>query len=171
MTNLMNDKKVVFGAVGLVVVLFLTIVGMIAFKSQTAPPQKAPANNTVVKQVQKVDMESQPDWVKNLVVTVTPGYSANSLPNVTVKVSGIAAEAKQVEYVLQYQTSNKGSQGALSTKPLELAGDGTWKKTIDLGTCSTKSCVVHEGVTAVDLELDFTDSSGNRMVWTKTLDL
>jgi hypothetical protein len=74
-----------------------------------------------------------------------------------------------LSYVAQYETANKGSQGALSTTPLKINGEETFSKTIDFGTCSTKSCVRHDGVTSVDLELDFTTTSGDQPVWSKSI--
>ncbi|MBI3558786.1 hypothetical protein HY085_00145 [Candidatus Gottesmanbacteria bacterium] len=122
-----------------------------------------------VKPLVKVDLSTQPNWVQKLEVTARKGQSANGLENVTVLVKGLV-NVESINYVLQYQTSNKGAQGALSSKPIEVTGT-TFSKTIDLGTCSTKSCVRHEGVTSIDLELDFTTSDGSKSSWSKTLDL
>lgn len=169
MKNLLANKKVIWGGLGLVLILVLVLGFIIWQKSQTANTP-APATNSGPT-IKKVDMASQPQWVQDLVVTATKGVSANGLPNVTVEVEGIAPEAKTLEYVLQYQTANKGSQGALSTIPIQLNGATTWTKTIDLGTCSTKSCVRHDGVTEVELQLDFIDSGGNRSTWTNSIAL
>lgn len=122
-----------------------------------------------VKPVEKIDLSTQPEWVQKLDVTARKGQSANGLENVTILVKGLV-NVESVNYVLQYQTSNKGAQGALSSKPIEVTGT-TFTKTIDLGTCSTKSCVRHEGVTSVDLELDFTTSDGSKPTWSKTVSL
>lgn len=170
MQNLTN-KKFIFGGLGVVLILVIVMVIVIIMKSQTSAPKPAASNTPTAPQLQKVDMASQPEWVQKLEVTATKGRSPNGLANVTVDVTGIPAKlVNTVDYVLQYQTTNKGSQGALSTKPLALNGATTWSKTIDLGTCSTSTCIDHQGVTSVDLEIDFNTSDG-RFVWSNTLPL
>ncbi len=141
----------------------MLLVGVLGFmfwqKSQVKT--LAPVVESTIK---KVDLATQPIWVQNLKVSAKKGRSANGLDNLTLSVSGI--EASSLTYVLQYQTSNKGAQGALAMTPQKITGS-TFTKVIDLGTCSTKSCVRHDGVTSVDVELDFNDSS----VWTGTISL
>lgn len=152
----------------IVVLLLLAVGGYFLYqKSQVKAPETS--QETMVR---KIDLSTQPEWVQKLDVTAKKGRSANGLENVTVTVKDIPAGlVTSVTYVMQYQTTNKGTQGALSTKPIDVAGATTFTKTIDLGTCSTKSCVRHEGVTSIDLELDFTTTSGDTPIWEKTLDL
>ncbi|MBI4100046.1 hypothetical protein HY440_03495 [Candidatus Microgenomates bacterium] len=157
--------------IGSIVVLLVLVIGLIWQKSQvkTTPPASPTAE---VPTVNKVDLSTQPEWVQSLDITVKKGISGNGLPNVTVTVKGMPAGLVQsVSYVIQYQTTNAGAQGALSSTPVNVSGATTFTKTIDLGTCSTKSCIRHEGVTAVDLELDFTTTSGDKPIWSKTLSL
>ncbi len=150
-----------------VVIVFLVgVAGFLVWqKSQVKvePPVKQEVG------IKKVDLSAQPDWVQKLEVTARKGQSANGLENVTILVKGLV-KVETVNYVLQYQTSNKGAQGALSSKPIAVTGTA-FTKTIDLGTCSTKSCVRHEGVTSVDLELDFTTSDSSKPTWSKTINL
>ena len=121
--------------------------------------------------VKKVDLSTQPDWVQKLQVSAKKGVSGNGLENFTLTVTGIpTGMVSTVSYVVQYQTTNKGTQGALSSTPITVNGT-SFTRTIDLGTCSTKSCVRHEGVTSVDIELDFVTSDGSKATWEKTLDL
>lgn len=152
-------------AVGLVLVL-----GAIVWqKSQVTTPASSFAPEAGVK---KVDLSSGPEWVQNLAVVAKKGYSANGLENVTISLKGLPkGMVATVSYVMQYQTTNRGTQGALSTKALDIDGATTFKKTVDLGACSAKSCVRHDGVTSVDLELDFTATSGQTASWSKNLDL
>ena len=161
-----NLPKFVIGAVA---VLILAAVIMVWQKSQVKPVVPVAP---VVPAVTHVDLSTQPEWVQKLEVTAKKGQSANSLENVTVTVKNIPkGMVDSVNYVIQYQTSNKGAQGALSSKPVDVSGAITFTKTIDLGTCSTKSCVRHDGVTSVDLELDFTASDGSSPVWSNTINL
>lgn len=164
-----NLNKLVIGSI---VVVLVVIVGFLIWqKSQVKPAEKTP-EQAPVTEVKKIDLSTQPEWVQKLDVTAKKGTSSNSLENVTVTVKGMPKDLVQgVTYVIQYQTTNKGSQGALASKPVDVLGATTFTKTIDLGTCSTKSCVRHEGVTSVDLELDFTLSDSSTPVWSGTLDL
>lgn len=157
----------------LVVIIALVVGGIYLVKSQfeTPVPPPAPAEESAMV-AKKVDLSTQPEWVQKLVVTVKKGISANGLNNFTFTISGMPkGMVKSLTYVASYDTSNKGSQGVLATKPLEVGGATSFIKTIDLGTCSTKSCVRHDGVKSVDLELDFTTTSGDRPMWSKNLTL
>lgn len=163
------NKKLVPAAITVIIILVGILIFLIVQK--TLPP-KTLVPKTAVPEVKKVDLTTQPEWVQKLEAIATGGRSGNGLQNITFKVSGLPrALVASVNYVVQYQTTNKGSQGALSTKPIDVNGATEFSKTIDLGTCSTKSCVTHDGVTAVDLELDFTTSDGSQFFWSKTLDL
>ncbi|MDO8515152.1 MAG: hypothetical protein Q7S14_01505 [bacterium] len=152
------DKRVI----GVILLLVIFVVAVVAWPKPQVK-QESP--------IKKVDLATQPEWVQKLDVTVSRGTSANGLKNVTFKVIGLPKDlVTAVNYVVQYQTTNKGSQGALSTKPIGVTGKIEFSKTIDFGTCSTKTCATHDGVTAIDLELDFTTSSGS-FTWSKTLPL
>lgn len=157
----------------LVLVLALVVGGFFIWqRSQVKAPATTSASTSEEATVKKVDLSTQPDWVQKLEVTARKGVSANGLNNIVIAVKGLPKGlVERVNYVLQYQTTNKGTQGALSTRPVDVSGATTFSKTIDLGTCSAKSCVRHEGVTSIDLELDFTTSSGEKLSWSKTLPL
>ena len=156
--------------IGVVILLLLGVGGYLIYQKSQVKPVESPAQQEAM--VKKIDLSTQPEWVQKLDVTAVKGRSANGLENVTVTAKGIpAGMVTSVNYVMQYQTTNKGTQGALSSKPVAVSGATTFTKTIDLGTCSTKSCVRHEGVTSVDLELDFTTTSGDTPIWEKALDL
>lgn len=167
------NKKLPLIVVGVVVALVVILGAVVWQKSsvRSTANSNSPTPTPAVG-IKKVDLASQPEWVQKLTVTAKKGVSANGLNNVTVKASGMPAGLVQtLGYVLQYETTNKGTQGALSTTPLTINGATEFTKTIDLGTCSTKSCVRHEGVASVDLELDFTTSSGDQFAWSGTLNL
>lgn len=164
----MKNLPVIIGAA---ILILLGVGGYLVYQKSQAKPSETTSSvpETMVK---KIDLSTQPEWVQKLDVTAKKGRSANGLENVTVTVKNIPkGMVAGVTYVMQYQTSNKGTQGALSTKPIDVSGAVTFTKTIDLGTCSTKSCVRHDGVTSIDLELDFTTTSGDSPVWEKSLSL
>jgi Flp pilus assembly protein CpaB len=164
-----NKKAIIY----VIIVCVLVLVGylLVRFVVSKNPSQNqaiTPTSQAVA--IKKVDLSTQPDWVKKLVVTASGGRSANSLRNVTIKADGFpTGEVNSIEYVIQYETTNRGAQGALSSKPIIVNGATSFSKTIDLGTCSTKTCVTHDGVTNVDVELDFNSASGDQFTWSGTL--
>lgn len=154
--------------VGIVAVLLL-IGGVIVWQKSQVKPIETPSKESMIK---KVDLSTQPDWVQKLKVTVKKGVSSNGLANVTITAEGMPKGiVSALSYVVQYQTSNKGTQGSLSTTPIKVNGETSFFRTIDLGTCSTKSCVRHDGVMAVEVELDFTTTSGDSPTWSNTISL
>ena len=157
--------------VALTVLVLLLGIGFIIWqKSQVQVPAKP--TTTAKREIKKIDLTTQPDWIQKLSVTVVPGRSANGLNNFTFKIANLpAAKVLTLSYVAQYDTTKYGSQGSLSFTPIDVSGKSEYSKTIDLGTCSTKSCVRHDGVTAVDLELTFTTNSDQDGLWTGNLPL
>lgn len=134
--------------------------------SSVVKENKVENSSSFEETIKQIDLKTQPEWVQNLKVTGKKGRSPNGLENFTLSVSGIPSSVESLTYVVQYQTANKGMQGALGMTPQRVI-NGQFTKTIDFGTCSAKSCVYHEGVTSVDIELNFSDSS----VWTGHIDL
>lgn len=164
------NKKAIFIVVGVCALLLVGYVVFRFFSSKTPPVSQTTSNDTNVTAIKKVDLSTQPEWVQKLVVTATGGRSANGLKNVTIKADGFPeGMVESVQYVIQYETNNRGAQGALSTKPIVVNGETSFSKIIDFGTCSTKSCVNHEGVVNVDLELNFTSAEGEEFSWSGTL--
>lgn len=164
--------------IAIVVLVLLTVLGVIIYQKSQAKPLPAKAPDTQpVSGIKKVDLASQPEWVQKLAVSATRGLSPNGLQNFTVNLTGLPKDLVQsLSYVIEYQTTNKGTQGAFSSKPVDINGQIEYKsKVIDLGTCSQTTgklnCVRHEGVTSLDIELDFTTSSGDQPVWTGTIPL
>lgn len=155
--------------------IIITILGYFVWGkfSQPAVINKEPVTKkTPLFEVKKIDLSTQPEWVQKLIVKVTKGTGQRGLASVTLNVSGMPKGlVASASYVIQYQTSNYGAQGALLSKPLDINGSEKFSKTIELGTCSTKSCVYHEGVTSIDVELDFTTTSGEQNIWTGTVQL
>jgi len=168
----MNKKTlpVFFG----VVVLLVVGIGLIIFqKSQVKAPVTKPAANGDEITIKKVDMASQPEWVQKLVVKVTGGTNPkNGLKTITITADGMPEGlVRSYNYVAQFETANLGTKGGLSFTPLEINGAKLLTKTFDLGSCSTKSCVRYDGVKEINLELDFTTTSGDQFTWSKVVPL
>ena len=155
---------------GLIVILVLVLGSIVWQKSQIKEPEPAGAREAGTK-TRKVDLSSQPDWVQNLQVIVTKGKSKNGLENFTFKVTGIPLNtAKTLAYTAYFDTSNRGTQGASSTEPIDLVGATEFSKTIDLGTCSA-TCSAFQGVKSIDLELSFGSVADKEFFWSKSLEI
>lgn len=150
----------------LLVLVLVAVGGVLVWQKSQVKPAIEPKAEVTETNIKKIDLSTQPLWVQKLVVTAKKGVSGNGLSNFTLSVSGIDPGVASLTYIAQYQTTNKGTQGALGMTPSKVTG-GSFTKAIDLGTCSTKSCVRHEGVTSVEIELDFSDGS----TWTGTVSL
>ncbi|KKU91363.1 MAG: hypothetical protein UY21_C0010G0018 [Microgenomates group bacterium GW2011_GWA1_48_10] len=153
--------------------LLLVVAGVIVWqKSAVKEPSKTTAPKTPT--IKKVDLKSQPEWVQKLTVTVKKGKSStNSLDTLTFAVSGLPEGlVSSLEYTFSYETTNRGTDGGFSTRPIDINGETTYTKTVEMGSCSTGGkCVRNEGTTSVDLEFDFTTKDGDQPIWTGTLDL
>lgn len=154
----------------IVLVIFVVVAGLLVWqKSQVKIEPKPEITETGIKMI---DLSTQPEWVQRLVVAAKKGSSANGLANFTLSVSGLPqGMVASYTYIVQYETSNKGTQGALAMTPIKVDGVTQFSKTIDLGTCSTKSCVRHDGVSAVEVELDFKTTDGGTPIWTGKVNL
>lgn len=157
----MNKKLPIIS--GVVVLVFIVIGAFLVWqKSQSQTPTKTqPEYEQQMSSIQMVDLKTQPKWVQDLKVTAEKGKSANGLDNFTLTLSGLDAGVEGITYSIEYQTTDKGIQGTFASKPLNPEGESDLTlKSIDLGTCSTKSCVKHTGVTELTIQFDFTTKDG-----------
>jgi hypothetical protein len=162
-----GQLPVIGGILGVLVL----VAGFLIWQKSQAPVVPVKTETPAAESsIQKVDLNTQPEWVQKLTVTGKKGRSGNSLDNFTLSVSGISSTVSDLTYIVQYQTASKGVQGALGMTPQKVT-DGKFSKVIDLGTCSTKSCVRHDGVTSVEVELDFNLSDGSKAIWTGSVSL
>ena len=62
--------------------------------------------------------------------------------------------------------------GYVNPKPLiEINGKTGYSKMVEFGSCSTKTCVHFDGVTEIELELDFTTTTSEKFSFVKTIKL
>lgn len=169
-------KAVKIGVSIFVFALVASLALIVWQKSQVqAPAPKSTTNNALT--VKKVDLSSQPEWVRKLEVSAVKGVGRGErgLDNVKVIINNIpSGMVSSLTYTIAYTYKTKdgdASGGFFSSTPVSLDGATTFTRTFDFGTCSTKSCVRHTGVTAMDIEFDFTTSSGDQPIWSKTVEL
>lgn len=153
-------------------IVFFALIGIVVFVwgfVSTGSSQSVKKTASEEKAIKMVDLSTQPEWVQKLDVNIKKGKSANGLENLTLSVKGIPEDVESLKYVMSFETSNAGTQGHFSSVPIKISGEASFVKTVDLGTCSTKSCVRWNGVTKADVELDFLMISGDEATWTKTV--
>ncbi len=92
-------------------------------------------------------------------VTVTP---ANTRHAVIVDVEGIPAGTTSIDYSISYQTKQQGLQGIIGTISLD-NGETSYQIKRDLGTCSSGTCVYHDVVGKVTVQLKFTGDYGDKL--------
>ncbi len=173
----MNKNKKITVVVLSIILLLAVILGVIIWqKSSVQSPARvtSPSQNPPVK---KVDMASQPQWVQDLTVTAVKGIrqGERGLDNVEINITGIPpATVDSLTYTIAYNYSNangQGSGGFFTDTPVAVNGATSFSRTFDFGTCSTKSCVRHDGVSTMDIEFDFTTKNGDAPIWSKTVEL
>lgn len=75
-----------------------------------------------------------------------------------------------LSYEISYETTNRGTQGVISS-PIEIkSGQTTYQNDKFLfGTCSKNKCVYDEGFKTVDVAIRLAFSDGKEKIWKKTL--
>lgn len=143
----MNKKMIV----GLVVIL-LVIGGLFAFgKLNTKKTvEKAATQETPADVIPTVD--------KSTTVGIVPKPGNKEI---RLDIFGIPSGTTSVDYELSYQTKAQGTQGVIGT--VTTFKDGSMKKDITLGTCSSGKCVYHELVGPMNVTIKFTGDYGEKM--------
>jgi hypothetical protein len=166
------NKKLPAIIVGTIVLLVI-VIGFVFWQKSSVKTQALPQAPTA----KKVDMKSQPLWVQNLTLAASKGTRKGSrgLDNVTITISKIpAGMVETLTYTISYSyktAQGDGSGGFFTDTQIKVDGAETFTRTFDFGTCSTKSCVRLDGVTALDVEIDFTTKDGNTPIWSGTVDV
>ena len=81
---------------------------------------------------------------------------------VVLQIKNIPAGTETVEYELSYQTKQQGLQGVIGTVELK-TDQSEVDKRLTLGTCSSGSCIYHQVVGKVRLNLRFTGDYGDKV--------
>lgn len=102
---------------------------------------------------------------------VIPTVDSSVLVNLTSTIAGkevllsiknIPSGTSSIDYELSYQTTKQGLQGVIGTINLE-NNQKNYEKKITLGTCSSGSCVYHQVVGEIKLNLKFIGNYGERI--------
>ncbi len=80
---------------------------------------------------------------------------------VLLKIDNIPQTTETIDYELSYQTKNQGFQGIIGT--IDVENKKNFQKKLTLGTCSSGTCVYHQLVGKIKLNLKFNGSYGEKI--------
>ena len=81
---------------------------------------------------------------------------------VALQIKKIPKGTKSIDYELSYQTRQQGLQGVIGTIELK-ANQSEVNKELTLGTCSSGTCIYHQVVGKIRLNLRFTGDYGDKV--------
>lgn len=145
----MDKKKLIISGVILLIILLGSFVVM-SRKSSTQKQTTVEALPTE-EVIPTVDSNVRVDLV-----------SSSAGREVTLQIKNIPAGTNTIDYELSYQTKQQGLQGVIGTiQPKK--GESDFDKSLTLGTCSSGTCIYHEVVGKIRLNLRFTGDYGNKV--------
>ncbi len=147
----MNKKNIVIlAAIGFI----LLVVGVVVIRSRSVATSRQTTEATAPSPEMVI-----PTVGNDTIVTLT---STNARRAVVVDIEGIPSGTQTIDYSISYQTKQQGLQGIIGTITLT-GGETSHQLKRDLGTCSSGTCIYHEVVGKVTLELKFTGSYGDKL--------
>ncbi len=145
----MDKKKMIIVAVVLVILLL----GGVLVMSKKSTTQKPNAQDTLPTE------EVIPTVDSSVKVNLT---SSSAGREVLLQVKNVPSGTTSIDYELSYQTKQQGLQGVIGTvQPKN--GENDFEKKLTLGTCSSGTCIYHEVVGKIRLNLRFTGDYGNKV--------
>lgn len=153
----MNRNLLIFGAIGLVIV----VLGVGFFMTRGASQQQAEPTPTP-----KVEIELLPQDA--LDVTLKKGAS----PQYVLTIDKIPEDVTQLSYEITYDTSNKGTQGIVGSPVTLKEGQGTYKnEKVVFGSESRGKYALDQGVNNIQVTIRLTYKDGPEKGWKGTLEL
>ena len=146
--NLDKKKKILVGGV----VFILLFGGMLLLsRRDNSNGQKEETNSLPTEAV----IPTISDDVKIDLVSSSAGRE------VALQIKNIPPGTQMIDYELSYQTAQQGLQGVIGT--IELKGESDIDKNLTLGTCSSGTCIYHQVVGKVRLNLRFSGEYGEKV--------
>jgi hypothetical protein len=144
----MNNKQIsIIGIVALIV-----IVGSFFVVKNFTQTSKSTEDSTPTPEVTYKEVDSS-------VEATIAGNKAKTKAELTIQ--GLAQKFSKIEYELTYQTDNNGTQGAFTNDPIDISGQHTFTRSIELGSCSTGGkCSYDKGVRDFKLTAKLHASTG-----------
>ncbi len=145
------DKKKLL-VIGTVLITFL-IIGGVLVSSRKTRLEKQPEEELLPTEVVIPTVGS--DVSVDLV-------SSSAGREVALQIKGIPSDTESIDYELSYQTKQQGLQGVIGTIELK-KNESEVDKSLTLGTCSSGTCVYHQVVGKIRLNLRFTGDYGDKV--------
>jgi len=138
------------------VVVLIIIIGLISFVVSSRKSVKPATNSgSTLNNNETVIPTVDSSVLVNLV-------GKNNNKAITLTLSNLPPSTTSAEYSLSYQTKAQGLQGIIGTLDTS-TGEKDFSVSRDLGTCSSGTCVYHEVVGAIKVEVKFTGSYGEKL--------
>ena len=88
--------------------------------------------------------------------------SSSAGREVVLQIKSIPSGTDTIDYELSYQTKQQGLQGVIGTVELK-KNESEVDKTLTLGTCSSGTCIYHQVLGKIRLNLRFTGDYGDKV--------
>lgn len=155
MENILKNKKLIIITGGIIIIFLLVIITMNLGKKQK--PQ-------VVK---TEDVLPKSQLIPTIDSSVEVMLTSSDKKEVVLEINKIPAGTATIEYELSYLTKEGLPKGVIGTINLEeenstLRAEGSIKRKITLGTCSSGRCVYDQGVENIKVSLKFNGDYGSR---------
>lgn len=147
----LDEKQKKIAVIAAVVIVILLIGGYLMFgRNKTEKPQAGEQLPTEVV-IPTVDGSVKVDLV-----------SSSLGREIVLQLKSIPNRTKSIDYELSYQTKQQGLQGVIGTIQLS-RGENEYDKKLTLGTCSSGTCIYHEVVGKIRLNLKFSGNYGEKV--------
>lgn len=145
------DQKKTMLIVGVIVTIL--IIGGVLVGSRRSTQPKQPEEELLPTEVVIPTVDS------NVSVDLV---SSSAGREVVLQIKGIPSDTESIDYELSYQTKQQGLQGVIGTIELK-KNESEVDKSLTLGTCSSGTCVYHQVVGKIRLNLRFTGDYGDKV--------
>lgn len=147
----MNKQKlIIIGVVVLLVIIAVVVVSKVFMKSTKSGNESVSPTEATEQAIPTVDSSVEVKLEK-----------ATGGQEVVLSIRGIPTGTTSVDYELSYQTEKQGLQGVIGT--IKVDGQDSYEKQLTLGTCSSGTCVYHQVVGKIKLNLRFTGEYGEKV--------
>ena len=135
------------------VLLTILVIGGVLLNSRKTKVEKPEGEELLPTEVVIPTIDKS---VKVNLISSSPGRE------VTLQIENIPSGTHTIEYELSYKTKDGALQGVNSTFDVN-NGKKDYKKNITLGTCSSGTCIYHQVVGKIRLNLRFTGDYGDKV--------
>lgn len=147
-------KKIIFSKKYILVSLAVLSIFLIIFVFLKTKSKK----NTKTTSSQKLNESVIPTIDSSVKINLT---QISNGKEVILSIRNMPSNTNSIDYELSYQTVKQGLQGVIGTINLE-DSQVDYEKKITLGTCSSGTCVYHQVIGKIKLNLKFNGDYGEK---------